>query len=319
MTTMMFVKFLTFLLCLLSACMPVYAGADGSIKLYPLPLIELEEIINDRFDQLGFEVSSNTLRADEKILIAKRQKEKWFISLKHHSPLATKIKAVFTVAGIPDQSRIDILWNLISTYRNTPSSKDSLIETEISNQVIPTAVLCRIESVVCVKAKGKDRNIQLSGFFVDANGLIICTAHNLITSEAITIVLFDGTSFRGEVLKTNPHLDLALIRVNLESNAFVPLEDGRNLLGMGERLYSIGCPNDLGGTIFSGTINGPPRRLNSLPFWQVNMKIYPGSSGSPVFDIQGNLVAIIKGKYRGTDALGFLIPFETIIEFFKEE
>jgi len=48
------------------------------------------------------------------------------------------------------------------------------------------------------------------------------------------------------------------------------------------------------------------------------MKIYPGSSGSPVFDVQGNLVAIVKGRHRGTDSIGFLIPLETIIEFVRE-
>jgi serine protease Do len=48
------------------------------------------------------------------------------------------------------------------------------------------------------------------------------------------------------------------------------------------------------------------------------MEIYPGSSGSPVFDGEGNLVAVVKGRHRGTDSVGFLIPFETIVEFAKD-
>jgi len=48
------------------------------------------------------------------------------------------------------------------------------------------------------------------------------------------------------------------------------------------------------------------------------MKIHPGSSGSPVFDEHGNLAAIVTGRYRGTDSVGFLIPFETLMEFLKE-
>ena len=37
------------------------------------------------------------------------------------------------------------------------------------------------------------------------------------------------------------------------------------------------------------------------------------------FDSQGNLAAVVKGRYRGTDSVGFLIPFETISEFLKEK
>jgi serine protease Do len=87
---------------------------------------------------------------------------------------------------------------------------------------------------------------------------------------------------------------------------------------MGERVFSVGCPVNLFGTVFPGIINGPPRRVKEQTYWQVNMEIHPGSSGSPVFDVQGNLVGIVKGRYRGTNSIGFLIPLETIITFVKK-
>ena len=49
------------------------------------------------------------------------------------------------------------------------------------------------------------------------------------------------------------------------------------------------------------------------------MTIHPGSSGSPVFDAQGQLVAMIKGRFRGNSTVGFLTPLETIIEFLLDE
>ena len=39
---------------------------------------------------------------------------------------------------------------------------------------------------------------------------------------------------------------------------------------------------------------------------------------SPVslsLDENGSLVGVVKGRYRGSDAIGFLIPIETVIEF----
>jgi serine protease Do len=52
-----------------------------------------------------------------------------------------------------------------------------------------------------------------------------------------------------------------------------------------------------------------------LPLWQVGMDIFPGSSGSPVFDARGRLVAMVKGRYRGTSHVGFLTPLETIMAY----
>jgi len=49
------------------------------------------------------------------------------------------------------------------------------------------------------------------------------------------------------------------------------------------------------------------------------MNIYPGSSGSPVFDARGQLVAMVKGRYRGTTTVGFLTPLEAIITFLLNE
>ena len=59
--------------------------------------------------------------------------------------------------------------------------------------------------------------------------------------------------------------------------------------------------------------------MNDQPLWQAHMEIYHGSSGSPVFDVNGNIVAMVKGRYRGTTTTAFLIPMETILIFFKEK
>ena len=88
---------------------------------------------------------------------------------------------------------------------------------------------------------------------------------------------------------------------------------------MGERIYSLGCPLNLVGTVFTGIANGPPRRVDDLTYWQVNMEIHPGSSGSPVFDMNGNLVGVVKGRYRGTHSIGFLIPLDSIVAFMSEK
>lgn len=292
---------------------PLFAETEGSLKLYPLPITELEGALFRWLTHSGFEVRRTSLKMGQVQLNAVKAKENWQIFLKPRSPLATEVQARYSVGEQPDEARLQELWGYISRYTKGPS-----VEKWDAYQGIPTAVLSQIESVVCIRARAKNEDIQLSGFIVDQDGLIICTAHDLKGVRDIRVVLYDGRELKGHLVKMDPRRDLTLIDTNLKSTTFISLAKGRNLLGMGERLYSVGCPVNLGGTVHPGIINGPPRLVNDLPLWQVNMQIQPGSSGSPVFDAQGNLVAIIKGRYRGTESVGFLIPFETIIEFVKE-
>ncbi len=311
------------LLCLLGSSLFVFA-ADNHLNIFPLPVIELKGIISDHLKSFGFEVKQIQTKMSIIELTGVKGNQKWIIFLRPHSPLATEIEANFTVKGTPDQTQITGLWELISAYIKSDSTNRSSanmpsVKIAESSQGIPSAVLNNIESVVCIKAKGNKNDIQSSGFIIGENGLILSSAHDLLKSQDITVTFSNGTILSGVLIKIDYHLDLAFISVDLKKCRFISLTEGRNLLGMGERLYSIGCPKNQRGTIYSGVINGPPRRVDNLPFWQVDMAIYHGSSGSPVFDIQGNLVAVIKGKYKGTATMGFLIPLETIINFVTSE
>jgi serine protease Do len=292
----------------------LFAETEGSLKLQPLPAVELEKVISGWLTHSGFEISAIRARMGQVQLSAVKAKECWQIALKPHSALATQVHARYAIDGQPHEAHLERLWDYIAGYMSGPT-KESSPEPEAPDQAIPIAVLSQVESVVCIKARSGDNNIQFSGFAVEEDGLIICTAHDLKNLQEITVILYDGRQLKANLVKMDTHRDLALLDINAKFDTFISVAEGRNLLGMGESLYSVGCPIDLRGTIYSGIINSPPRRVNDLPLWQVNMHIHPGSSGSPVFDVQGNLVAIVKGRYRGTDSVGFLIPLETIIDF----
>ena len=90
------------------------------------------------------------------------------------------------------------------------------------------------------------------------------------------------------------------------------------MLQNGDRLFAITCPNGGVATIEPGFLDGPSRRVDGIPLWQVRMHIAPGSSGSPVFDSRGRITAVVKGRFRGTDSVGFLIPFEIILQFLEK-
>ena len=190
---------------------------------------------------------------------------------------------------------------------------------ELYKEGIPQNVLSLIEAVVCIEAVKGKKTEQYSGFFIDADGTIISTTHNLDDFDQVSVGLHDGRKMKGEVIKFDRHRDLSLVKIEFRSTFHVQVARGRKNLQMGEQIYSLGCPMNLVGTVFTGIVNGPPRRVDDLTYWQVNMEIHPGSSGSPVFDVNGNLVGVVKGRYRGTHSIGFLIPLDAIAAFMSEK
>ena len=121
-----------------------------------------------------------------------------------------------------------------------------------------------------------------------------------------------GKEYKGDIQRLDFDRDLALIKIQGRQGNSVPLEMGRNILNLGEKVYSTGCSANKRGAIFAGTINGSPRLVGQHPLWQVFMEINPGHSGSAVFDEYGAIVAVIKGRYRGTGSMGFLIPLDAL-------
>jgi serine protease Do len=303
-----FIKISCLLLCLIVFYVAPCAGSDSAARLYSLPIAELEAIVSDWLIRCGFEIQRTRLKMGDVRLNITRPAETWQILLKPNSAFVTEIHT-----GAPQQSAtIDRMATYITGYIQAPTD-----QKEISNQFIPPEILSQIGNVVCLKTKFNGKISQHSGFIVDTQGLVLSTIHDVESFKDIKIILYDGREVTGDVIKKDINLDLALIDIGSGVEDGVSLADARNLLGMGERVFSVGCPLNLVGSAFSGIINGPPRRVNELTYWQVNMEIHPGSSGSPVFDVQGNLVGIVKGRFRGTQSIGFLIPIETIIAFVK--
>lgn len=301
------------LITLITVVEPGYGATQSAEKQIPLAVGEMTDLLVKWWEDAGYRIRRMEPEAGHVTLNAIKDQESWQVDLSPHSALETRVSA--TYSGKTPDLRQRQFWDHISSYLLS-------LPTEAppgSNHPIPAAVLSRIESVVCINARSDETSIQFSGVIIDTNGIVLCTAHDLGNSQHITVTLYDGQEVTAKLLLKDPHADLSILQLSLKPKAAIRLSEGRNLLEMGETIFSVGCPVNLQNIIYAGTINAPPRRMNDLPLWQANMEIHHGSSGSPVFDVNGNIVAVVKGRYRGTTTTGFLIPLETILHFLKEK
>ena len=302
-------------LAVLVLCLPVsvYAlgGGDEDV-VYQLPMAEAQEIATQWMEQNGFQVFRYTSPFGTNLeLTAEKGDEGFRLVLKPQSPLATHAR--FQPGSNKAEVYIASLKAHLEAYLNNADTR-----SREPGKPVPAAVRALQSSVVCIYAGNKSGDLQLSGFVLDNQGLIVCTAHDLASGQEVRIATGDNAEINGRVIRIDPQRDLALVRAAIPLEHAVSLKNGRYLLRGGEDLFAVTCPVNGDAGIQSGFLDGPPRRVQGWPLWQVRMHIEHGSSGSPVFDHQGRLTAIVKGRYRGTNSIGFLIPFETLLHFLEK-
>lgn len=152
-----------------------------------------------------------------------------------------------------------------------------------------------------------------SGFSVKEN-IIITNAHVVGYKKKVTVNLYDGTSIKGTVIKTDAEKDLALIEVN---KTLMPLSIISNNLSIGQEVYAIGTPKDMPYTMTKGIISALDRVLGQNSYIQIDASVNSGNSGGPLVDDNGNVIGIITLKASDAEGIGFAINAKDINNFIE--
>jgi serine protease Do len=283
-------------------------------RLFPVPVSETREAVTFWLKSSGFYNLQTDGTAENGRLQIKAQNNENFCSihLYPHSALATRVEVV----SQQDQGlcRPGDLWAFMDKYLLKSDER-----SKAGPRIIPALVESLRKAAVCIYAESGRAPFQFSGFAIDHRGLIVTTAHDLHLGQVVTIKLHDGRRTQGRVVKLDADRDLSLVQAKEFVETIVSLQKGRYLPAASDALFACGCSDSEEMGIQAGVLHGPPRRVAGQLLWQVRMKIEPGSSGSPVFDDTGRVVAVVKGRFRGAHQIGFLIPFQTLVEFMDEQ
>ena len=155
-----------------------------------------------------------------------------------------------------------------------------------------------------------------SGFIIRSDGLIITNNHVVDGSDTVEVKLADGRLFAAKVLGSDPHSDVAVIKLeNASGLPTVRLGTSKGLR-VGDWVLAIGSPMGLEQSATTGIVSAKKRGSLGLynnsyvDFLQTDAAISPGNSGGPLFNLQGEVVGIntaISARGRG---IGFAIPID---------
>ena len=176
----------------------------------------------------------------------------------------------------------------------------------LAASIKPSVVM--IESVNRVGREGG----RGTGFVVAENGLIATNFHVIGEHRDFRVRFADGKSFRPtSIISVDRAQDLVLFSIDAYNLVPLPLGDSSTLKA-GETILSLGNPLGYSFSVSRGVI-AAIRELefgDGRPMIQVAVPIEPGSSGSPVINLEGEVVSILSIKSGG--AMGFGVPVNTL-------
>ncbi|MBU2496389.1 MAG: trypsin-like peptidase domain-containing protein [Candidatus Omnitrophica bacterium] len=168
-------------------------------------------------------------------------------------------------------------------------------------------------TVVITNYDAKGKPIKLgSGFIVSSDGRTVTNYH--VISDARTIgVRVDGKEFTAEgLLHVDKANDLALLKINGRNFSPVRIGNAENLT-VGSRVYVISSPRGLENSLSEGLISAV-RTMGSQKVVQITAPISPGSSGGPVFNESGEVIAVATYILKESQNVNFAIPISVIAD-----
>ncbi|MDX2512223.1 MAG: DegQ family serine endoprotease [Desulfobacterales bacterium] len=155
---------------------------------------------------------------------------------------------------------------------------------------------------------------QGSGFIISSNGYIMTNNHVVGDADKVMVKLEDGREFSAKIVGTDPHSDVAVIKIDAENLPVLALGDS-DVLEVGEWVLAIGNPFGLSHTLTAGIVSAKGRSSVGLAdyenFIQTDAAINPGNSGGPLIDLNGKAIGMntaIVSRSGGSMGIGFAIP-----------
>ena len=163
---------------------------------------------------------------------------------------------------------------------------------------------------------------QGSGFILDRQGHIATNYHVIADAQNIEVQTWDKHRYKASIIGKDPRHDIALLQINAPNLQPVLLSQSHDLVP-GQKVYAIGNPFGLNGTMTTGIISAirsvrSPQGGQIENAIQTDAAINPGNSGGPLLNSRGEVIGINtliatdpNGGADQSAGIGFAIPIDT--------
>ncbi|MGB3160070.1 MAG: trypsin-like peptidase domain-containing protein [Carnobacterium sp.] len=185
-----------------------------------------------------------------------------------------------------------------------------------------------------------ESNLQTIGegsgviYKIDGDKAYIVTNNHVIEdSDAIEILLKDGTKIKAEVIGTDVWTDLAVLSIPSDNIKKAATFGNSDSIEVGEPAIAIGSPlgTNFASSVTQGIVSAKNRTVetdidgDSVVDWemtviQTDAAINPGNSGGALINIAGQVIGINSMKISSdtVEGLGFAIPSNDVVDIINQ-
>jgi serine protease Do len=200
------------------------------------------------------------------------------------------------------------------------------LETETYAQQLRDAFRSVQQTVVIVRTEEKglapfpqqgpvSLNGLGSGVLISNDGKVLTAAHVVQSADKVTVEFSEGELIPARVMGCAFSADVALLQLERNPTKYVPAKLGdSDSAEVGDEIFVVGAPYGISRTLTAGhvsgrrALNGTDENKSSVEFLQTDAAINTGNSGSPVFNLKGEVIGIVSNimsRSGGSEGLAF--------------
>ncbi|MCT4396022.1 S1C family serine protease [Periweissella beninensis] len=219
--------------------------------------------------------------------------------------------AVVSVINLQKSSTNSTLSSIFGSSSSSSSSKKSTLETASEGSGV---------------------------IFKKSNGIayIVTNNHVVSGSNALQVIMSDGTKLTAKLVGTDETTDLAVLKINASKVTQIASFGNSNDINVGQTVLAIGSPlgSQYATSVTQGIISAKKRTVavtnddgvqtGNATVIQTDAAINPGNSGGPLINLSGQVIGINSMKLasdsNGTsvEGMGFSIPSNEVVSIINQ-
>lgn len=139
-----------------------------------------------------------------------------------------------------------------------------------------------------------------SGVLISEDGKVLTAAHVVQAADRVEVEFVSGERVSARVAAAAPFADVALLQLErVPSGVPVARLADSERAEIGEQIFAIGAPYGAKHSLAVGWLSARRitenvfENLTALELFQVDMALYEGNSGGPVFNLKGEVIGLV--------------------------
>jgi len=211
---------------------------------------------------------------------------------------------------------VPLIFMAVTTWAQQPTGRTSSSVSNLSDKssaVTKTAsqILDENRSSIAVIVAAGNTSLKLgTGFFVRSRGLLLTNFHVVEGTDVVGVKIPGSGEVHLARKATGFDLDNDLVLLEVETPTVKPVILGdSDQVKVGEPIVVVGNPEGLEETVSNGLLSGI-RQHDRRNLFQISAPISEGSSGSPVFNARGEVIAVVVSTLESGQNLNFAVPID---------